>query len=381
MFDPKTYNEVVEAVWGTVQADMEVLETLRREVRPLREGVFKIARRRATTVSLVATDGGSNQLRFDPFLIHFLRVVDSNKNQCWFEVVTPSALHKGLIKRHFDEEGKPKSPLGRMMAFLGVKTLEDLSPMLKTPPLDEPPSPSWIGVYRELTEWAVLLDFVRYKDFASDTLLVFDGLLRSKVFAKDLFARLIEGLEKAVEEKWVERKRHIYLVGVAKRSKVLDRYRLAMRLEGVLDTSYPAYVEVPRELEKKAYIWSEYARGREEASSGGEASKFVGGKMFLVKFGSHPHDPIWPVDIFEPQAKQAGEILGYLLNDAEVGFPIPHYPASLQKAHEGAALVGLDFDLLQDQVFAALRKSLGAEAKVLDVFRLEDDDLARRRYR
>ncbi len=32
---------------------------------------------------------------------------------------------------------------------------------------------------------------------------------------------------------------------MAKHSKVLDRYRLAMRLEGVLDTPYPAYVEVP----------------------------------------------------------------------------------------------------------------------------------------
>ena len=28
-----------------------------------------------------------------------------------------------------------------------------------------------------------------------------------------------------------------------------------------MTTDYPAYVEVPREIEEKAYVWSEYARG------------------------------------------------------------------------------------------------------------------------
>ncbi len=57
-----------------------------------------------------------------------------------------------------------------------------------------------------------------------------------------------------------------------------------------------------------------------------------------------------------------------------------HYPASLQKAHENAALIGFDLDLLQEQIFAALEKSLGEEAKVLHLFRLQNADPSRQRY-
>ncbi len=86
------------------------------------------------------------------------------------------------------------------------------------------------------------------------------------------------------------------------------------------------------------------------------------------------------MDIFEPQKDEAQEILGYLLADAQAGFPVLHYPASLQKAHENAALVGFDLQVLQDQVFEAIHESLGEESNALDVFRLQDADPARRRY-
>ena len=50
-------------------------------------------------------------------------------------------------------------------------------------------------------------------------------------------------------------------------------------------------------------------------------NKFVGGKMFLVKFGPGSHDPVWPVDIFQPQIKEASAVIGSLLADAINGFP------------------------------------------------------------
>ena len=153
----------------------------------------------------------------------------------------------------------------------------------------------------------------------------------------------------------------IYLVGVAKHSKVLARYRLAMSLEHILTATYPSYVEVDREIEEKAYVWSEYARGDDREIASGEVNKFVAGKMFLVKFGKGSRDPIWPIDIFLPQREQAQAILGYLLADAIDGFPVPLYPRCLQKAHENAALVDFDFDILQDEIFAGIRTVLGRE--------------------
>src|SRR5204863_3853345 len=115
-------------------------------------------------------------------------------------------------------------------------------------------------------------------------------------------------------------RRKLYLVGLAKSSQVLTRYRLAMALEQILTTDYPAYMEIPREIEEKAYIWSEYARGDDQPVEG-EINKFVGGKMFFVKFGRGRRDPIWPVDLFLPQSTrgQAPAILGHLQADATNG--------------------------------------------------------------
>jgi hypothetical protein len=218
------------------------------------------------------------------------------------------------------------------------------------------------------------------KDFGTDTLIVFDGLLRSKVFAKDNFASLLQKISEAVGRQYRENRRRIYLVGVAKHSKVLARYRLAMVLEKILTTNYPAYAEIPREIEEKAYVWSEYARGDDREMESGEINKFVGGKMFFVKFGNGSRDPIWPIDIFLPQRSDAQAVLGYLLADAVDGFPVPLYPRCLQKAHENAALVDFDFDILQDEIFAGIRAALGTDAPVLDAFRLQDADVAQRRY-
>lgn len=266
-----------------------------------------------------------------------------------------------------------------MFTFLGVDSLPALSHMIRPTDKGKPVSPSWVQVYRELVEWAVLFAILK-KDFGTDTLIVCDGLLRSKVFAKDLFQRLLQGMRDRIDAQWSRSRRRVYLAGVAKHSKVLSRYRLAMALEGVLQTDYPAYVEVPREVEERAYVWSEFARGDDRAGEEGEINKFVGGKMFLVKFGSHRRDPVWPVDIFVPQVAECQIILGSMLADAINGFPVPHYPRCLQEAHENAALVDFDFDILQDFIYEGVRSSLGEDAGTLDAFQLQDADLAQRRY-
>ncbi len=79
----------------------------------------------------------------------------------------------------------------------------------------------------------------------------------------------------------------------------------------------------------------------------------VGGKMFLVRFGSHRSrsyvSPLW-IQYTVHQVEEAPKILGYLLADAENGFPIPYYPRIAQRAHENAALVDFDLDVLQDAI-------------------------------
>ena len=356
-----------------------LLDTLREEIRPLLDGVRRIHAGTTTSISLVGADGGNNRLQFDPFLIQLIRVVDSANNEYCLEAITPSTSVAALSARQFTQ-ASGLSSLGKLMQYLRVQDLADLSPMIRRDGSNRPPSPSWVQVYRELVEWATLFTLVREKDFGTDTLIVFDGLLRSKVFAGDLFQRYLQGIAEGIEAQLRGHHRQVYLVGVAKESKVLTRYRLAMALEGILTVDYPAYVKIPRAIEEKAYIWSEYARGDDARLETAEVNKFVGGKMFFAKFGNGRRDPVWPIDLYQPQAAQAQVIMGHLLADAIEGFPVPFYPRCLQQAHEHASLIDFDLDILQDEIFEGIRLALGEEAPVLDVFRLQDTDPAQARY-
>lgn len=379
MIDPASQAQLKESIADCIGIDQSVLNALREEIHPLKNATRRIQPRATTSISLVGTDGGNNQIQFDPFLIQLVRVVDSSNNEYCLEAISPTTPIQKLSERQFAPDGAPCTALGEMMAALGVESLPALSHMIHPTEKGKPVSPSWVQVYREIVEWAILFSILK-KDFGTDTLIVCDGLLRSKVFAKDLFHRLLQRMKECIDLQWSRSRRRVYLAGVAKHSKVLSRYRLAMALEGVLLTDYPAYVEVPREVEEQTYVWPEFARGDDRTGEGGEINKFVGGKMFLVKFGSHRRDPVWPVDIFVPQVNEAHIILGSMLADAINGFPVPHYPRCLQKAHENAALVDFDFDILQDFIYEGVRNSLGGQASTLDAFQLQDADPAQRRY-
>jgi hypothetical protein len=379
MIDEQTYRHLKEEIEARTASDRLLLDKLRADVRELAGGAKRIHPRSATAVSLVATDGGNNSLRFDPFMVQVIRVVDSSDNELNLEVITPTTPIMELDARQFDSGGQPITPLGHLMAALNVYSLEKLSHFIRADDEGRPRSATIVQVYRELVEWAVLYDLMK-KDFGSDTIIVFDGDLRSKAFAGELFTRFGELLHAEIQ-RHARQRRSVFLVGIMKSSTVLSRYRLALALEGVLRGTYPSFVEIPRRLEEEVYIWKESARGVDRVEAGREAAKFVLGKMFFAKFGSRSRDPIWPVDIFTPQAGQADRIFGHLLADAIEGFPVPFYPRCLQKAHERAALVDFDMDMLQDAVFNGLRAVLGAESSTLEAFVLEDADPGQGRYR
>lgn len=381
MFDPDTLPVLRKAIRDRTEADRRLLDELCAEVRPMASTVRNIKPRSTTSVSLVASDGGNNKLVFDPFTVQLVRVVDSYGKELCFDVISPTTDTDKLSASHFNGDGSPKTSLGRMMADLRVKTLTELSHMIpdgkKT--RDEPHkvSPSWVLVYRDLCEWAVLYERICYTKFATDTLIVRDGLLRSKLFRGELFSDFRKKLEAAMSEIREKDRRWVFLVGIAKHSKVITRYQLAMTIEKIMVPGEARYVKIPRELEAKAYVWPEYAKGAEAEGEEGEAPKYVAGDMYFVRFGKAKGDPLWAVDIFSCQKGKDSEIFGYLLADAIDGFPVPFYPRCLQKAHEHAEIVDFDLTILQDEVFAAVR-GLVPDGTVLDEFQLNVDSSARR---
>jgi hypothetical protein len=380
MFDPDKLPVMRKAIQERTEADRKVLDEIRAEVRPLTSDVRTIKERTTTSISLVASDGGNNKLEFDPFTIQLVRVVDSYGKELAFDVISPTTDTDKLSESQFEADGKtPKTALGKVMVDLGVKKLYELSPMIHSPAKakEKPISPSWVLVYRDLCEWAVLYDRICNHTFATDTLIVRDGPLKSKLFRGELFMAFRKKMEDAISRVRERDRRWVYLVGIIKHSKAIERYQLAMAIEKIMPPGEARYVRIPRDLEAKAYVWPEYAKGDEAEGKEGEAPKFVAGDMYFARFGKAKGDPLWAVDIFSPQTGKDSEIFGYLLADAISGFPVPFYPLCLQKAHEHAQIVDFDLTILQDEVFKAVR-GLVPDGTVLDEFQLNVDASARR---
>lgn len=370
-----------------VENDMHRLDELRVLIR--KHGrPSRIQARSATSISFVGTDGGHNVTGVNPFLAQLMRVVDSNNHEYWLEVVSSSTKLHDLDELH----AKSDSPLDRLMNALGLNSLAKVARVFHQQ-TDELP-PSWIQVYRHITEWAVLYSLLEER-FASDTLIVWDGPLRTKVFAPGVFKKLVELIDAQIRRHYQERRRRIYIAGVTKNSKVLEKFRLAVGLEGTMRQSFPCYLELSGELINKAIEWDEYLSDRERQSAAAaraEASgsadiravkhdKYSAGQMYFVKFGARPSDPIWAADIWESQAGDAQAIFGYLLNDAVAGFPVPMFPMCLQKAYSNAALVDFDMDLFHHSLRDALRTALGDGKPILDRLALQVNDPASQRYK
>ena len=133
-------------------------------------------------------------------------------------------------------------------------------------------------------------------------------------------------------------------------------------------------------MELATYKYKEWARGDDIVGPDEEVNKMVGGKLFFVKFGRQPTDTIWPIDLLQSQMSLHQTILGCVLTDAESGFPILNYPRSLQAAHENAAMIGFDMELLRYEMFEGIRNSLGSAAPKFDKFRLQNGETASERY-
>jgi hypothetical protein len=378
MLDREQLEALRQDIRRMTELDNAHLEEIRSQVRSLRDRVKPIRPRNATAVALMATDGGENYIRFDPYLIVPVRIVDSYGKPHYVGAVSPYTNIAQLNEFHLEK----RTPLGRLMRDLGVDGLWNLSrfiPHPNTPP--EAIRRSWVQHYRDLMEWAVLYKYVMRQSFATDTLLVRDGFLRSLAFYPMLFKEMWERIRQRVDKLRQRERRRVFLVGIAKQSRILDRYHLVMFLEGVLVRPDACYLPVPRFMEEQVYRWTQYGRTPESEAETetGEAHYEVIGKLHFAKFGDRPYDPIYPVDVwvYHEERNEVDEVFSYLLADAQAGFPQPFYPLCLQKAHEQANLSGFEGEMLQELVVEAIRDavcagepSTASELNNLEVFRL-----------
>ena len=326
--------------WKAERADLEQLRLLARE---LKDGGRKLGRQQASAVAFVAADGGDNRIRLNaapdgaPAIVELVRVVDSNGRECALDAVA------GAVDDDFFSE--PRGEAMRVLCDdLGVSRVDDLSSYLSAPKISRSDQ---MRAYRDIVEWAVLYHLLVKREWGSDTLLVREGALRTRVFRADIFNAMDKNIRAACERHRKQDGVDMFFVGVAKSTVLLDRLRFALSLEGVFERDDPWRVHVRRDIAEKFYD----RRWLDTLETAGGQEYLSMAEMFLVKFGDHSLDPVWPVDVAAWQKDRAEKILGCLAEDARPGFPIPDFPMCIQKAHDHARIGGIELSFLNDLLF------------------------------
>jgi hypothetical protein len=345
------------------RTDDPVLQQFRNHARELGGSLRPLRPFAVNAISFVSADGGDNRLSFNPAVVELVRVVDSRGNECALDAVPGSATAGELDRRGTQGDVDEVGPLVRLCAALG-HPVSRLSYLLSSLGAGGK-STGAMRAYRDIVEWAVLHDLVANPaiQWGGDTIIVRDGLLRTKVFRREVFPSLDKKLREGVEAH-SRRNVKLSIVGVAKQSAVLGRLAVALELEATFHRPYPCFVRVPRRIEEECYnfdrTWLDTLETAEPTDDGRILYQSLG-SLFLAKFGDHPLDPVWPVDVASWQEGEADRILGQLAVDAQQGFPIPDYPMCIQKAHDYAKMTGLEMIVLQDLLMEGMCQSLTPE--------------------
>ncbi|MBX3748441.1 MAG: DNA double-strand break repair nuclease NurA [Verrucomicrobiae bacterium] len=301
---------------------------------------------RMPSVATVATDGGENRLNLDPIELHVLRVADSF-GQVYFEDFIAQSLTPEEILRFFFQS-HPR--LQRFIAYLRIDW-NDLFPQ------SDFQRGHMLSMLRELMEWAALL---KLATSSPPKLLIRDGLLRSVLLPERVFDALRDRFEMLTVQHG-----HL-LVGVAKRSRVINYLSAALALSETFGSDRPAFVEIPAALEREAapaqYRW---VNGR------------AIGRLHIARLDRGTGVPLMPVDIAAWQTGRIEEAMAVLHESARASFPIRGYPQALVEAHAHAHLGGLEVELLEQMLMEQLATRDPAAVQVAHELRLLGRRLAR----
>ena len=358
------FEKLREKIQLAYEKDDPFLNRFRQYAKRLKHDVKPLRNFSANAISFISTDGGDNRVVFNPAVLDLVRVVDSHGKEYVLDALPGTTDLSKLNDRIDKNHPNVIIPLQRMCEDLNIgDDLDKLSFQLRG--IGQPgKNPNAIRIYRDIVEWAVLYDMITNHSiqWGGNTILIRDGLLRTKSFRLNIFHTIKQNIQAGIK-RHAEMNVSLSIVGVAKQSAVLSRLAVALELESALHKPYPCYVQVADDIEKDCYnIDSHWFSNYDSPETDENRGLFHAmGKMFLVKFGDRPFDPVWPVDIAEWQLDDTEKILGQLMVDAQQGFPIPDYPMCIQQAHNYAKLNGLEIEIIQDLLLKELCKRLSED--------------------
>ncbi len=283
-------------------------------------------------IATVATDGGENRLSLEPIRLQVVRVADS-LGEIYFEEFIAQSLKPEEIVRFFFQSNE------RLQQFVNYLQL-DWQELL---PQSDFQRSHLLSMLRELMEWAALLKLASQPPAK---LLVRDGLLRSVMLTDRVFQRIADKFE------MLTAKHGHLLVGVAKRSRVINYLSVALGLNDSFADGLPAYLQIPPELEREAapaqYRWI-----------GSRAM----GWLHIARLDHGDNVPLLPVDVAVWQRDRVGEAMSLLHESGRGSFPTRGYPQALIQAHEHARLGGLEIEMLEEMLLEQVRERDPAVAR------------------
>lgn len=283
-------------------------------------------------IATVATDGGENRLSLEPIRLQVVRVADS-LGEIYFEEFIAQSLKPEEIVRFFFQSNE------RLQQFVAYLQLDwkDLLPQ------SDFQRSHLLSMLRELMEWAALLKLASQPPAK---LLIRDGLLRSVTLTDRVFQRIGDKFETLTA------KHGHLLVGVAKRSRVINYLSVSLGLNDGFADGLPAYLQIPPELEIEAapaqYRWV-----------GSRAM----GWLYIARLDHGDNVPLLPVDIAIWQRDRVDEAMSLLHESGRGSFPTRGYPQALIQAHEHAHLGGLEIEMLEEMLLEQVRERDPAVAR------------------
>jgi hypothetical protein len=272
-----------------------------------------------TPISFAAYDGGRMGLDFDPFQLDFIEIADSYGNDTLkFLLPTSQPLH--LDDLTFLEN------IPQIKNFLGYLQANSMKELCQFPPNT--------GNVMEIAEMACI--FTKLCEHPEEPLLILkDGFLRNKILQNN-----------------PKRK----LVGVAKKSKILDTVQAILLIEKIIPRNYTGFIPLPSQIEKIAYKWPV------------NITKYPFGKLYIAKLSSKSNLLLTieiPYDFENDEAiysdHEIREIFGCLVKNSRFSFPTLGYPQTIMRAHEKAVRTGFTASIWREKIIRKLLEEIGSE--------------------
>jgi hypothetical protein len=274
------------------------------------------------------------KLNFDPYELDIVEVADSNGNTKLRFATPKGDLNDEELKAVLsDLEGN--IIIKGFVETLGKKSIYEISEIIKNR-----------GTLMEIGEYACIFDKIKSCSEEERTIILKDGLLRTKKIKHELIGPLREILR--------NKKNHVKLVGVSKTSRIVSLLSAALLCEKVFPEGHVGYVEIPIDLENMAYTWSGKGKLKPEEA---KPLAYSFGRLYIAKLCRSrnlfvtieiPRDLEKDKDIYSKE--EIMEIMNYIAKDSLYSYPIIGYPQTIMRAHEFAVRLGIPVSILRDKV-------------------------------